>query len=85
MATASKQDTCTKLFGAKLKWQVKASLNLTTQLGKDAWGPKTHNHSSKEQINKSEVRSQGLAHSLTVLLGDLAPDNKPMGRTGLSI
>lgn len=44
-----------------------------------------HNHSPKEQINKFEFRSQALAMSLTILLGDLAHDNKPVGRIVLSI
>lgn len=44
-----------------------------------------HDSSSTEQINKSAFRSQGLAMSLTVLLGDLAHDKKPVGRTALAI
>lgn len=85
-AEASKQDWGTKLFGAKLKWQVKASLNITTQLGKDAWGANMHNHTSKEQINKLEFRSQAVATTLsTVLLRDLAHDDEPAGRVALSV
>ena len=84
-AEASKQRHVHQLFGASLKWQVKASLNITTQLGKGAWGAKMHTHASREQINKLEFRSQAVATPSTVLLGDLAHDSEPAGRIALPV
>lgn len=55
--------TCTKLSGAKLKWPRKASLNVSSPAREDAGATHMHDPSSKEQMSKSEFRSQALATS----------------------
>lgn len=55
--------TCTKLSAAKRKWPRKASFNVNTPAGEDAWGTHMHDPSSKGLIPKSEFRSQALAMS----------------------
>ena len=52
-----------QVSGAKLKQANKSFMKCQPpQLGKDAWGAKMNNPSSKEQINKPEIQAPALGH-----------------------